>query len=191
MYSLDEGRKFDPFDLDVTVTPETTLRALDYGDYLKSLVMSFRLNLSPLMTRVFLAVPASDISFVTRECPDVYLARLMRLVAYQADEGPHLEFCLRWIEAIFTCHGRLLKERKGEFAPEVRVLMRAINNIEKNIRKVAQGNGFMVEYLLRQPLKKGIEGVRNDDILMLETLDPGAEAEVNEAGEGEWLGLDE
>jgi len=193
IYSLDEVRKFDPFDLDVTVTPKSTLQALDYGDYLKALVMSFRLNLSPLMTRVFLAIPASDISFVARECPDVYLARLMRLVAQQAEEGPHIEFCLRWIEAIFTCHGRMLKERKGEFAPEVRVLMRAIHNIEKDIRKVAEGNGFMVEYLLKQPLKKGIEGAESHNILMLEALDAEAGAEVNAAedGDGEWLGLDE
>jgi len=193
VYSLDEGRKFDPFDLDVTVTPKTTLQALDCRDYLKALVMSFRLNISPLMNRVFLAIPASNISFVVRECPDVYLARLMRLVAQQVDEGPHLEFCLRWIEAIFTCHGRMLKERRGEFAPEVRVLMRAINNIEKDIRKVAEETGFMVEYLLRQPLKKRVESVEDRDTLMLGALDAEAAAEVNamEDSEKEWLGLDE
>ena len=71
--------------------------------------------------------------------------------------------------------------------------MRAIHNIEKDIRKVAEGNGFMVEYLLKQPLKKGIEGAESHNILMLEALDAEAGAEVNAAedGDGEWLGLDE
>lgn len=201
VYGLDEGRRFDPFDLDVTVTPKSTLRALERKEFLKALVMAFRLNLDPLITRVFLGIPANDIEHVVRDTPDVYLKGLMRSVARQADEGPHLEFCLRWIQAIFICHGRMLKERRGEFAPEVRGLMRAVNNIERDIRKVAEGNRFMVEYLLKQPLKKkDVEG--NGDILMLENgdgnadADPGADADAgaegNEMeGEGEWLGLED
>jgi len=49
----------------------------------------------------------------------------------------------------------------------------------------------MVEYLLRQPLKKGVDGAGSGDILMLEVLDAEAEVNAAEDGEGEWLGLDE
>lgn len=193
VYGLDEGRRFDPFDLDIDVTPKTTVQAIERREYLKALVMAFRLNLDPLISRAFFGVPPSDIEIVVREMPDVYLSRLMRVVARQADESPHLEFCLRWIQTIFTCHGRVLKERRGEFASEVRGLMRAVNNIERDIRKVAESNKFMVEYLLKQPLKKkAIEG--NEDILMLEDGENGdvARAEDDEMeDEGEWLGLEE
>ena len=193
VYGLDEGKRFDPFDLDVTVTPEATLQALSRKEYLKALVMAFRLNLDTLTTKVFLSIPANDVDFVVRDIPDVYLTRLMRLVAKQADEGPHLEFCLRWIQAIFTCHGRMLKERRAEFAPEVRVLMRAVNNIERDIRKLAESNKFMVDYLLKQPLKKKSTET-NEDMLMIEAGNIDADAGVDDDDmddEEQWLGLED
>jgi periodic tryptophan protein 2 len=192
-YSLDSGPRFDPFDLDVTVTPKATLKALDRGDYLLSLVMAFRLNSDNLVKRVFLSVPVQDIPLVVREIPDVYLSRLMRFVAAQADEGPHLEFCLRWIEAILSCHGRLLRERRGEFATEVRVLMRAVAWIERELRRLSEQNGFMVDYLLDQPVKR--KDVAAGDVLgLVEMEDAMAGAAVDgdeeDEEEGKWIGFD-
>lgn len=44
IYSLDTALPFDPFDLDMDVTPANTFDALDRKDYLRALVMAFRLN---------------------------------------------------------------------------------------------------------------------------------------------------
>ena len=154
VYSLDAATlSFDPFELDVTVTPRSTLQALEQQNHLVALIMAFRLNSQNLIKRVFYAIPAAAIDHVVREIPDVYLARLMRFVAGQAEDGPHLEFCLRWIESILSRHGRLLRERRGEFAAEVRVLMHAMGWIERELRRLSEGNGFMLDYLLSQPLK--------------------------------------
>ncbi len=71
VYSLDAAVKFDPFDLDVDVTPASTLAALEGKEYLKALAMAFRLNSAKLTTHVYRSVPATDISLVIRDLPEV------------------------------------------------------------------------------------------------------------------------
>jgi periodic tryptophan protein 2 len=189
VYTLDRGIQFDPFDLDVDVTPSSTLAKLSKGEYLTALVMSFRLNETPLIQRVFERIPPSDIKLITRQLPDVYLARLMRFIAKRAEEGPHLEFCLRWIEAVFVNKGRVLRERKGEFTAEVRGLMRVLGSIEREVRRLGEGNGYKLDVLLRQPLKGREEGLM---IMDVDEAMAGAELVVGEGDDsgGEWMGVD-
>lgn len=44
-YSLDETLTFDPFELDIDVTPENTLKTLQRGQYLKALIVSIKFQL--------------------------------------------------------------------------------------------------------------------------------------------------
>lgn len=195
VYGLDnQVAKFDPFDLDVTVTPKTTLKALEKQEYLKALVMALRLNQQNLIKRIFLAIPVSDIRLVVRDCPQVYIGRIMRLIASQAEESPHLEFCLRWAESILSIHGRHLKERKGEYAADVRLLVRAIGWIERELRRLSENNSFMIEYLLSQPLQVDKEGngsgilqVVDMDVEGMEGVDEGSDGGEDDAGE--WIGF--
>ena len=98
IYSLDTVPLFDPIDLDLAVTPASTLHVLEKEkDYLKALVMAFRLNEAPLIRQVFEAIPHNNISLVVDELPVVYVPRLLRFVGMQTEESPHLEFCLLWV----------------------------------------------------------------------------------------------
>lgn len=142
VYGLDSGVAFDPFDLDVTVTPEATLSALKQADYLRATVMAFRLNEPPLIRRVFESIPVTDIALTARDIPLVYLSRLLRFVALQAEQSPHLEFCLKWIEQILVHHGRVLRDQKGEFASEMRLVMKVVGVIERELRRLGEGNGY-------------------------------------------------
>lgn len=195
VYSLDnQVTKFDPFDLDVTVTPRTTLKALEKQEYLKALVMALRLNQANLIKRVFLAIPVGDIKMVVYGCPQVYISRMIRLIAQQSEESPHLEFCLRWAESVLSVHGRHLKERKGDYAADVRLLIRAINWIERELRRLSENNSFMIEYLLSQPLQKeqttnenGVLQVVDMDMEGADATMAGSEADGDDAGE--WIGF--
>jgi periodic tryptophan protein 2 len=189
VYELDVGNRFDPFELDVDVTPQSTLKALAGREWLRALVMAFRLNERRLMQRVFEGIPVGDVRLVVASVPDVYLARLIRLVVVQVESGPHVEFCLRWMEAIATCWGSTLRERKTEFAPEIRSLGRVIKMVEKELRRVGEQNGYMVEYLLGQKgtgekmIEEGNGGYDN-------YTDADVEALSKEDDEEEWMGLD-
>jgi periodic tryptophan protein 2 len=177
VYELDVGSRFDPFELDVDVTPQTTLEALAGRDYLKALAMAFRLGEKGLAQRVFEAVPMSDVVLVVKALPDVYLARLIRLVVAQAEAGPHVEFCLRWLEAIMTSWGRVLRERRNEFAPEVRSVTRVVAALERELRRLGESNGYMVDFLLNQSTEptNGLEKLAIND---------------QKGDEDEWMGFD-
>lgn len=194
VYSLDASMSFDPFDLDVDITPQSTLATLNKGEHLHALIMCFRLNSAPLLTKVYRAVPVKDIPLVVAEIPEVYLERLLRHVATQADTSPFLELNLLWLEALLRSHGRVLKARQGEFAEVVRMVQRSVGRLGKEIVGVAKGNEALIEYLLAQPRKseKGrfevkrveeVVGGGADEVM----VDEGDDEEEN--GEG-WIGLE-
>lgn len=142
---------FDPFDLSMDVTPASTLAVLrEERDYVKALVMAFRLNEAALLQHVFLAVPHQDIALVVAEVPTVYVARLLRFVAAQTEQSPHIEFCLLWIKAIVDRHGPWLTAHRGSLDVELRVVARAIGRMRDEIRRLADDNVYTVDYLLDQ-----------------------------------------
>jgi periodic tryptophan protein 2 len=165
IYSLDNTLQFDPFDLDVTVTPATTLQTLKQKDYLKALVMAFRLNERSLIRCVYEAIPPDAIALVTSEIPTVYIQRLLRFVAQHADESPHLEFNLRWLEALIRIHGRWCKDNAGALAPELRLVQKAVIRVRSELERLAEGNRYMVEYLLSQAkLKREKNALKGDAV---------------------------
>ncbi len=194
IYSLDTALQFDPFDLDVAVTPASTLQALKEADYVRALAMAFRLNELGLVKRVYEGIPAADITLVARELPDVYLPQLLRFVAAQADESPHLEFNLMWIQALLSGHGRLLRDRAADYAPELRSVQRAVTRIQSELARLADANVYMVDYLLSQPIQKSTPDRERLAIDAAPEVDAGAHGdeldEEMDEDEEEWVGLD-
>lgn len=152
VYSLDNALQFDPFDLDVNITPATTLAATDDKDYLRALVMAFRLNEEHLICRVYQAVPIVDVTLVVKHLPTVYLARLLRFVAQATDQSPHLEFNLRWIESLLIVHGTYFKDRSASFAAELRTVQKAVAKIQADLARMADDNIYALNYLILQSM---------------------------------------
>ncbi|KAF2871108.1 WD40-repeat-containing domain protein [Massariosphaeria phaeospora] len=193
IYSLDAVFQFDPFDLDITVTPATTLSTLAQKDYLTALVMAFRLNERNLVRRVYEATPVSDIPLVVKAMPAVYLGRLLRFVAIQADESPHLEFNLMWIEALLSKHGRWMKDNKGGLEAELRSVEKAVRRIQAELARLADENIYRIEYLLAQPVEKREKTLQLD--FGVKEIENGVDEEMvdgedNGDGDGEWMGFD-
>ena len=156
VYSVDSAVQFDPFDLSMEITPASTLAVLQgERDYLKALVMAFRLNEAGLLQRVFQAVPYADIPLVVAGLPAVYVPRLLRFVAAQTELSPHMEFCLLWIRALVDAHGPWLAAHRAQVDVELRVVARAIHRTRDEIRKLADDNVYMVDYLLAQSKTAG------------------------------------
>ncbi|KAF2725130.1 WD40 repeat-like protein [Polychaeton citri CBS 116435] len=188
IYTVETGAIFDPIDLDVDITPTTTLKALAQKDYLKSLIMAFRLNNAALTTRVFRSIPVSEVPLVVRDFPSVYLERLVRLVAKEVDTSRHLELNLRWLESILRVHGRELKEGKGEFGEVLRLVERAVNKVKTEVMGLAEKNSDTIEFLLAQPRPVGGSPA-------LATLENGVPDGANgqqhgDDDNGEWIGFD-
>lgn len=133
IYSLDNVLQFDPFDLDIMVTPSTTLQTLAEHDYVRAVVMAFRLNERPMIRKVYEGIPVADIALVVKDLPTVYIARLIRFVARATEETPHLEFNLLWIKAILSMHGRYLLDNAGGVCAELRLIQRAVDKIQAEL----------------------------------------------------------
>jgi len=136
IYSIDDTVTFDPFDLDIDLTPQAVLDTLASRSYLKSLVMAFRLNEKLLIQRVFESIPHSDVKLIVRQLPVVYITALLRFVAEHLDKGPHLEFDLLWVKEALLAHGRFLRDRSGEYASVFRALTKGLVDVQRNVSKL-------------------------------------------------------
>lgn len=136
IYSIDDTLTFDPFDLDIDLTPQSLLKTLASRSYLKALVMAFRLNEKPLIQRVYESIPRSDIRLIARQLPVVYIAAMLRFVAEHLDKSPHLEFDLLWVKEILMAHGRHLRDRNADYASVFRTLMKGLMDFQKNVSKL-------------------------------------------------------
>ncbi|KAG6841096.1 hypothetical protein C0991_001903 [Blastosporella zonata] len=153
IYSLDDSVTFDPFDLSIDLTPQSVLEVLASREYLKALVMAFRLNEKPLIQRVFEAIPSGDIRLVARQLPFIYVPLLLRFVAEHLENTPHLEFDLVWLNTLLMSHGRVLKDRSGEHASVFRVLQKALSESEQSISKLCDDNSSALSYYIDQSKK--------------------------------------
>ena len=136
IYSLDPNLHFDPFDLETTITPASTIAALHERDYLRAFVMAFRLNMASLIRRVYENIPTSSIHLVVKQMPAVYIGKILGFVAQMTEETPHLEFNLLWIEALLSAHGRWIREHRGELSEELRIGMRAVARIRDELTRL-------------------------------------------------------
>ena len=191
IYSVDTAPLFDPIDLDLAITPASTLHVLQkQKDYLKALIMAFRLNEAALIRQVFEGVQPSSIGLIVKEIPVVYLPRLLRFVAAQTEESPHLEFCLLWVQAIIVSHGQWVAENRGDIDAEIRNISRAVAKIRDELRRLGEENVYMIDYLLGQPaatelenrVANGAKAIANGEAEEVDMDDIDSEAE--------WIGLD-
>ena len=204
IYSLDASGMddFDPFDLDIDVTPQNVLAMLKQKEpeYLKALVMTFRLNDKPLIRKTYESVPYTSVPLIVREIPRVYILKLMRTLAEQLESSPHLEFNLKWAMEVISVHGRYIKERQGEMASELRAVLRGVETVGKMIRSLSRRNGEEIEFLLLQGSmatseSKRIGGAEKSAIMDAAERDRDKENEMildSDDGEEEadWIGLE-
>ena len=128
--------------------------------------------------------------------PSVYVLRLLRFVAAQTEESPHIEFCLLWIKAIVDKHGAWLTANRAKADVELRVVARAVSKMRDEIRRLADENVYMVDYLLGQAKNKTEEKDRalvgageNETGTNLLKHDGKAESDGG-SDDDEWIGLE-
>ncbi|NXJ23672.1 PWP2 protein, partial [Dicrurus megarhynchus] len=111
LYSLDSGLIFDPFELDIDVTPSNIHKTLSQKEYTMAIVMAFKLNEKKLIQEVVEAVPSSEVDVVCSSLPDLYVEKLLEFLASAFETSCHLEFYLIWAHKLLMLHGQKLKTR--------------------------------------------------------------------------------
>lgn len=153
IYSLDAARsaaQFDPFDLDLDLTPQSIREAADDGEHLTALCGALRLGERGLLAEMYERIPAHEIALVARQLPSLYIVPLLRLVAarmHPRANSPHVEYHLRWLSALMTAHGSKLRGRTANTtAPVLREVQASLNELRANVKRVTEENQHALLY---------------------------------------------
>uniref|UniRef100_A0A8C4RPG2 PWP2 small subunit processome component n=1 Tax=Erpetoichthys calabaricus TaxID=27687 RepID=A0A8C4RPG2_ERPCA len=104
IYSLDSELVFDPFDLDLDVTPTSVRQMLQQCKYVSAIILAFRLNEKKLIQEVMETVPHSEIDAICVTLPELYVEKLLDFVATALETSRHLQFYLTWAQRLLTQH---------------------------------------------------------------------------------------
>jgi periodic tryptophan protein 2 len=128
MYSLDSSLIFDPFDLEIEITPANIIETLKDQNYSLALIQALRLNEEPLISLVLEKTPHQSIDIIVDTLSDTYVDKLLSFIATQIEKSAHLEFYLIWSQNILYKHGNRIKHRSS-------AKMSILCNLEKSITK--------------------------------------------------------
>ena len=147
IYGLDEALVFDPTDLDLDVTPDSTRAAFRSAQFTRALILSLRLNEPPLMQEILEGIPASEIKIVAQATPPTYLNRLLSFLAELLTTRPHIEFSLNWVLALLDSHRSHLEQNTGAFVSTLKALHHHIGEHHGAVSKICDRNTFGLKYI--------------------------------------------
>lgn len=136
IYSLDNHIQFDPFDLEINITPTLIHQTVSSGDFLKAMVMAFRLGEQDVISNVYQSIPVSEISLIVRQIPTKYLARTIGFLTETMETSPKIQQCLLWMVALFKHHSDFLRERNMEYAASLTGMSKVLTHNYTDMSRV-------------------------------------------------------
>ena len=141
LYSLDSDFNnttfFDPVELDLDITPENILFTVDKREFLKALIMAFRISERNIIRKVYESTPLGDIKLVVKNLPDHYIDQLINFIANELERSsPHFELNLLWIEAALASHGKYLQQHSTISSANLRALYKGLEDAQSNVTKL-------------------------------------------------------
>jgi periodic tryptophan protein 2 len=147
IYSLDDPLTFDPFDLDMEITPDTIqLTIASEKNFSKALVMALRLSEKDIIRGVLEQTPVSEIPLVVRSLPSHHVDSVLMLLSSALESSPHIEFFLKWTETLLQLHGPQLLRSYNEHLTAFRALQKALTRQHSDLSKLAHQNQYQLDY---------------------------------------------
>ncbi|XP_037552519.1 PWP2 small subunit processome component [Nematolebias whitei] len=176
IYSLDGSMVFDPYDLDLDVTPASIRKQLRLKDWASAIVLAFRLNENALKQEVLETVPHNQIPVVCGSLPDIYVEKLLGFVAACLEKSGHLQFYMTWAQNLLMLHGQELKRRSGSILPTLQALQKSIQRHFDNLSKLCDFNMYNIRYAAALAKQRGVKRSAEE-----EEEDEGLSEEMSEA----------
>ncbi|XP_026886826.2 PWP2 small subunit processome component [Electrophorus electricus] len=181
VYSLDTSLVFDPYDLDMDVTPVSVRHQLKKKEWTSAIVLAFRLNETSLIREVLESVPYNQTELVSSSLPDVYVEKLLDFVASSLEKSRHLQFYLTWAQNLLTLHGQKLKSRSSAILTTIQQLLKSIQRHHDDLSKLCDWNIYTIRYTAALAKQRGMKRTATD-CLVDEEVD---EAEVMDSEDEE------
>lgn len=164
IYSLDASLVFDPYDLDMDITPTSIRRQLRQKEWTSAILLAFRLNESALIREVLETVPYNQIEVVSSSLPDVYVEKLLDFVGTSLEKSRHLHFYLTWVQNLLTLHGQKLKNRSSSILPTVQQLMKSSQKHHDDLSKLCDWNIYTIRYATALSKQRGMKRTAADSL---------------------------
>lgn len=100
IYSLDADYMFDPYQLDMNITPQTVKQTLLRKEYSEAIMMALRLNMPNITLEVFESIPSASIELCVSSLAQVYAQKSLDFVARVAESSRHIEYWMVWLECL-------------------------------------------------------------------------------------------
>eukprot|EP01028_Stygiella_incarcerata_P001963 TRINITY_DN1366_c0_g2_i1.p1 TRINITY_DN1366_c0_g2~~TRINITY_DN1366_c0_g2_i1.p1 ORF type:complete len:905 (+),score=227.46 TRINITY_DN1366_c0_g2_i1:35-2716(+) len=165
IYELDSGMRFAPVNLDLDITPANILSMAEVEkNFVKAVVMAFRLNEDEITCKVFDAIPPSEVEFVCTRLPPESIVPLLNFLASKIDKDLRLELVLKWCSHVMTVHGRWLRDDSSSRTTVViRDLIRGITRLRKDLAAVCDGNKYALRFLVMESKSKSMSKESHSD----------------------------
>ncbi|KAM6894090.1 PWP2 small subunit processome component [Xenentodon cancila] len=181
VYSLDGSLVFDPYDLDLDVTPASIRRQLRLQEWASAIVLAFRLNEKALKQEVLEKVPHEQIPVVCGSLADIYVEKLLGFVAACLEQSSHLQFYMAWAQNLLMLHGQKLKNRSGSMLPTLQALQKSIQRHYDNMSKLCDFNMYNIRYAVALSKQRGVKRPSEQEEAEEEDEDEGLSEEMSEA----------
>lgn len=126
IYALDPQITFDPFELELEITPDSVKEALEEKEFLKALVMAFRIGEKRLVESVYESIPGSEVDLIARDLPYRYVSKLVAFIAEHMEKSARIEYHLTWCSQIMSHCGLYLREHNTELSAVLRGLQKSL-----------------------------------------------------------------
>jgi periodic tryptophan protein 2 len=133
IYSVDDNLHFDPFDLDMEITPDLISKSISRKEFSKAIIASFRLGEIPIIDRVYNSIPKEEIDLIVRNFGSKYYEKFLKLLVRQLDTNPRLEFHIEWAVSFLKSKSHFLQQNSQQFIPILRALRKNLSTIQKDI----------------------------------------------------------
>ena len=157
------------------ITPKSIVAMLKSKDFSRALIMSLKLNESKLIRQVYETIPPESIALVVQTIASSYVERVLSFVVGQMDTSPHIEFHLKWIEAVLYQHSAVLQSRSPPVVSVLRSIQKTVGRKFEDISKICQFNRYTVQYILSMG---GLYRKRAADVAQIDDSDEEMEMAV-------------
>ncbi|PVV02358.1 hypothetical protein BB560_003190 [Smittium megazygosporum] len=148
IFSLDNNLYFDPYDLEVDITPSVVKELLFNEHYLRALVYSLRLGENTITNLVYNNIPLSQVQHIVKQIPSKYLIRMLQFISRIFETNRFLQLNLHWINMIFTNRSAYFLSNSLSVRPVLRDLRKACSKIHLNLGKLCDDNIFDIQRLI-------------------------------------------
>lgn len=174
IFSLDDTIVFDPYDLEIDITPDTILEIVATADYTRALVMALRLGESSIVNKVYNSIPIINIPLVARDIPKKHLERMLWFIVTKIGNKPfndqsvissnerehlnndnhgnkkyqqNLQLHMLWSLNLLKSHAEYFRDNSYKYSASLRGIQKGLTNYYDTLSSMSNFNTFTLDFL--------------------------------------------